>query len=61
MRRLWREDTHMRSTRAANNMQQPECRDILHRLSERLLEKEVIEGDELRELVGPLAPVPDAV
>jgi cell division protease FtsH len=38
-----------------------ERRDILLRLSERLLEKEVIEGDELRELVGPLAPPPDAV
>jgi cell division protease FtsH len=36
-----------------------ERREILQRLSERLLEKEVIEGDELRELVGPLAPAPD--
>jgi cell division protease FtsH len=38
-------------------------RDVLVRLSERLLEKEVIEGDELRELVGPLLlpePTPSA-
>jgi cell division protease FtsH len=35
-------------------------REILLRLSERLLEKEVIEGDELRELVGPLAQSPGA-
>jgi len=31
--------------------------DILVRLSERLLVKEVIEGEELRELVGPLAEI----
>ena len=36
--------------------------DVLDELSERLLEKEVIEGDELRELMGPVPPKdPDAV
>jgi cell division protease FtsH len=37
-------------------------RDTLDRLSERLLEKEVIESDELREIMGPVPPKdPDAV
>ena len=37
-------------------------RDTLDRLSERLLEKEVIESDELREIMGPMPPKdPDAV
>jgi cell division protease FtsH len=31
-------------------------RDTLDRLSERLLEKEVIESDELREIMGPVPP-----
>jgi cell division protease FtsH len=33
-----------------------ERRDILDQLSERLLDKEVIEGDELRALLGPTPP-----
>jgi cell division protease FtsH len=39
-----------------------ERRDILDQLSERLLEKEVIEGDELRALLGPTPPkAPDTI
>jgi cell division protease FtsH len=37
-------------------------RDILDRLSERLLEKEVIEADELKAIMGPVPPKdPDAI
>jgi cell division protease FtsH len=35
-----------------------ERRSELQILSERLLEKEVIEGDELRELIGPVSVTP---
>jgi cell division protease FtsH len=39
-----------------------ERRDILDQLSERLLDKEVIEGDELRALLGPIPPKePDSI
>jgi cell division protease FtsH len=39
-----------------------ERRDILDQLSERLLDKEVIEGDELRALLGPTPPkAPDTI
>ena len=39
-----------------------ERRDVLDELSKRLLIKEVVEGDELRELLGPVPPKsPDAV
>jgi cell division protease FtsH len=39
-----------------------ERRDVLDRLSARLLEKEVIEADELKAIVGPLPPRdPDAI
>jgi hypothetical protein len=31
-------------------------RDILDELSKRLLDREVIEGEELRELLGPVPP-----
>jgi cell division protease FtsH len=36
-----------------------ERRETLDRLSERLLEKEVVEGEELRELIGPVAAGPE--
>ena len=39
-----------------------ERRDILDQLSHRLLDKEVIEGDELRALLGPIPPKePDTI